>query len=347
MSYNELRKDYLLDRWVVIATERARRPVDFIKQRTPQPQNPSNCPLCPNNEHMTPPATLVYLPTSNGEIKRTKDEGDFRHKNWLIRSIPNLYPAFTPLKDSNIKTEIPESDNFGYAIGYHEVLIESPNHNDHPSNANLAQIELMINAYKDRLEDLSKKARVEYVQIFRNHGLEAGASQSHAHSQIITTPFTPTNVCQELATSKKYWDDHKQCLICDIIKSEVESPRYVIDNDHFIVITPYASVHPMEFWIIPKRHTPNFLDITQSETEALAKILKSSLKALKDLINDPPYNYGFHLAINKESQNYYHWHLEVYPTLAIWAGFEKSTGMYINTVKPETAALELKKALKQ
>jgi UDPglucose--hexose-1-phosphate uridylyltransferase len=346
MSYNELRKDYLLDRWVVIATERARRPLDFIKQRAPQPQNSSNCPLCPNNEHMTPPATLVYLPTSNGEIKKVKDEGDFRHKNWLIRSIPNLYPAFTPLKDSNIKTEISENDNFGYAIGYHEVLIESPNHNDHPSNADLAQIVLMINAYKDRLEDLSKKARVEYVQIFRNHGLEAGASQSHAHSQIIATPFTPTNVCQELAASKKYWDTHKQCLICDIIKSEAETPRYVIDNDHFIVIAPYASVHPMEFWIIPKRHTPNFLDITQSETEALAKTLKTSLKALKDLINDPPYNYGFHLALNRESQNYYHWHLEVYPTLAIWAGFEKSTGMYINTVKPETAASELKKALK-
>jgi UDPglucose--hexose-1-phosphate uridylyltransferase len=103
----------------------------------------------------------------------------------------------------------------------------------------------------------------------------------------------------------------------------------------------------MEFWIIPKRHTPNFLDITQSETEALAKILKSSLKALKDLINDPPYNYGFHLALNREAQNYYHWHLEVYPSLAVWAGFEKSTGVYINTIKPETAASELKKALKQ
>lgn len=347
MNYNELRKDYLLDRWVVIATERARRPMDFVKNNASQNQNAANCPLCPNNEHMTPPATLVYLPASEGKIKKDKDQGNFRHKNWLIRSIPNLYPAFTPLKDSTIKTEIFSSNNFGYAIGYHEVLIESPNHNDHPSNAQLTQIKLVIEAYKDRLIDLSKKAKVEYVQIFRNHGLEAGASQSHAHSQIIATPFIPSNISLELAASKKYWDKNKQCLICEIIKSEAKSPRFVMKNEHFLVITPYASTHLMEFWIIPTRHAPNFIDITESEAEALSRAMKTTLEALKDLINDPPYNYGFHLALNREAANHYHWHLEVYPALSKWAGFEKSTGIYINTIKPEIAALELKKALKQ
>jgi UDPglucose--hexose-1-phosphate uridylyltransferase len=112
-----------------------------------------------------------------------------------------------------------------------------------------------------------------------------------------------------------------------------------------VVIAPYASINPMEFWILPKKHEANPLSLTQTETRAFAKTLKATLKALKDLVNDPPYNYGIHLATNRDAENSYHWHLEVYPRLSTWAGFEKSTGTYINTVPPETAAAELKKAL--
>jgi UDPglucose--hexose-1-phosphate uridylyltransferase len=119
----------------------------------------------------------------------------------------------------------------------------------------------------------------------------------------------------------------------------------VLDSSHFAVFAPYASVHPLEFWILPKKHHANLLSLSQTEIKAFAETLKTSLKALKDLVNDPPYNYGFHLSINREAENYYHWHLEVYPQLSIWAGFEKNTGMYINTVKPETSAAELRKAI--
>ncbi len=343
MPYNELRKDYLLDRWVVIATERARRPVDFAKQKN-EPAKTSNCPLCAGNEHMTPPAVLVYLP-SNGGIRKDKDEGDFRHKNWIIRCIPNLYPAFTPPKEPADTEHIMESDSFGYAIGHHEVLVESPNHTDHPANASLPQLVHLINAYKDRLSELSTKPYVKYLQVFRNHGLEAGASLSHAHSQIIATPFIPKTVNDEMVASKTYWNNHKSCVFCDLIKQETQTPRFIAANEHFTVFAPYASVYPMGFWVVPKRHSPSFLDLTESETQAFAEILKITLTGLKDLVNDPPYNYGFHLAINKDAQEYYHWHLEVYPKLSIWAGFEKSTGMYINTVPPETAAAELKKTI--
>ena len=343
MPYNELRKDYLLNRWVVIATERARRPTDFARQKT-EPAKTTTCPLCPGNENMTPPATMVYL-RSNGEIHKDKEQGDFRHKNWLIRVIPNLYPAFAPPKESADTEQIMKSINFGHAIGHHEVLIESPNHTDHPADVELPQLIRLVNAYKDRLNDISAKPYVRYVQIFRNHGLEAGASLSHAHSQLIASPFVPTTVNQEQEASKTYFTDHKTCVFCDLIKQETRTQRFIADNAHFTVFSPYASVHPMEFWIIPKRHSMNILSLTAEETEAFAKTLKSTLKALKNLINDPPYNFGIHLSLNKENHDYYHWHLEVYPHLAIWAGFEKSTAMYINTVTPETAAQELKKAL--
>jgi UDPglucose--hexose-1-phosphate uridylyltransferase len=224
-------------------------------------------------------------------------------------------------------------------------LVESPCHDEHPADAELPQLVHVISAYVDRLRELSAKPYVRYVSIFRNHGLEAGASLSHAHSQIIATPFVPIIVEKEIAASKNFWNQHEKCVFCDIIERESKSPRLALDNARFVVLAPYASVHPIEFWILPKKHDTNLLDLTQTEKEAFAETLKASLKGLKDLVNDPPYNYAFHLSTNRDAENCYHWHLEVYPRLAIWAGFEKSTGVYINTVTPETAAAELRKAI--
>jgi UDPglucose--hexose-1-phosphate uridylyltransferase len=338
MTYNELRKDYLLDRWVVIATARSRRPTDFAKKDKPEPPKPtSNCPMEPGNEHMTPPATLIYLKTKNG-IKKTKDKDNERIKNWIIRVIPNLYPAFTPPQ-----TEITApTKTFDYApaIGHHEVLVESQHHNEHPAETSLGQLTHVINAYNDRLRELARKPYVKYVSIFRNHGLQAGASLSHAHSQIIATPFTPTIVKQEIMASKKHKQQHGTCVFCDIIKKERKSPRHIYENSDFTVFAPYASINPSEFWIFPKKHQTTPLQMTPTQVDNFALTLKTSLAALKHLLNDPPYNYGIHLTTNK-NESHYHWHLEVYPCLAIWAGFEKSTGMYINAVTPETAAESL------
>jgi UDPglucose--hexose-1-phosphate uridylyltransferase len=344
MVYNELRKDYLLNRWVVIATERSRRPTDFAKQKAALAQT-SVCPLCVGNEHMTPPAILLYL-KQNGEIKKDKDHNGMRSKNWVIRVIPNLYPAFAPPKDLADQAHIMKSEDFGYAVGHHEVLVESPNHDEDPADAELPQLEHLINAYIDRLRELAAKPYVKYVSIFRNYGREAGASLSHAHSQIIAMPTVPRTVEEEIAASKNFYEHHQKCVFCDIIEKETKSPRLILDNSSFVVFAPYASVHPLEFWILPKKHGVNILNLTDAEIEAFAATLKTSLKALKDLVNDPPYNYGFHLSINREAEDYYHWHLEVYPQLSIWAGFEKNTGMYINTVKPETSAEELRKAIR-
>lgn len=344
MPFNELRKDFLLDRWVVIATDRARRPTDFAKSRKEQaPQGV--CPMCPGNEQMTPPAVLVYL-KSNGEIVKDRDTDVLRHKNWLIRCVPNLYPAFAPPKQTADELDIMKSDVFGSAIGHHEVLVESPRHDTHPADAELPQLVHVVNGYIDRLGELSAKPYVKYVSIFRNHGADAGASLSHAHSQLIAMPYVPSIVDEEIGACMDFWSQHQHCFFSDLIERESNSQRLVVENGQFMVLAPYASVNPMEFWILPKRHQANPLNLTDSEKESFASTLKATLKALKDLVNDPPYNYGIHLSINKEDENCYHWHLEVYPRLSVWAGFEKSTGTYINTIPPETAAAELRKAIK-
>jgi UDPglucose--hexose-1-phosphate uridylyltransferase len=341
MTFNEVRKDYLLDRWVVIATERGRRPTDFAKQERQQAKA-AVCPMCAGNEHMTPPAVLVYF-KSGQRIRRTKDEDGFRHKSWLIRVIPNLYPAFSPPKGRISRKQIMKNENLVAAVGHHEVLVESPNHDEGPANAPISQLVHVINGYMDRLRELSVKPYVQYVSIFRNHGLEAGASLSHAHSQIIATPFVPKTVKEEMDASKKLWRQNKKCVFCDILKRERDGPRFVLENSKFMVFTPYASVNPMEFWVFPINHESSLLEMSQSETKTFAETLKTCLCRLKTLVNDPPYNYGFHIALDREAHDYYHWHLEVYPRLAIWAGFEKSTGVYINTMTPETAAESMRK----
>jgi UDPglucose--hexose-1-phosphate uridylyltransferase len=343
MVFNELRKDYLLNRWVVIAVERSRRPTDFAKPKMETVQK-SVCPLCPGNEHLTPPAVLLYL-KSNGEIVKDKDLEEFRHKNWLIRCIPNLYPAFAPPENSADAQRAMKNDNFGLAVGHHEVLVESPKHDDDPADTEISQLIHLTSGYIDRLRDLSEKTYVKYVSIFRNYGKEAGASLTHAHSQIIATPIVPRTIREELSAANDFWRKNGKCVFCNILEKESVGQRLISENSDFSVFSPYASVHPMEFWIFPKKHNSNLLDLSGPEIESFAGILKSSLKGLKDLVNDPPYNYGFHLSLDNDTKKYYHWHLEVYPQLSIWAGFEKSTGIYINTVLPETAAAELKRTI--
>ncbi|MGQ9544845.1 MAG: galactose-1-phosphate uridylyltransferase [Candidatus Bathycorpusculaceae bacterium] len=343
MLHNELRRDYLLNRWVVIATERGRRPTDFVKKER-QKGKTGVCPMCPGNEHMTPPAVLAYIKSGRG-IEKVKDGDGFRYKNWLIRCVPNLYPAFTPPKEGMKQKHFVKSENLGVAVGHHEVLVESPKHGEHPADAEIPQLTHVVNAYIDRLRELSAKPYVRYVSIFRNHGLEAGASLSHAHSQIIATPFTPKIVADEIEASRKFWNRNGNCVFCNIIEKENNGPRFVFENSKFLVFAPYASINPIEFWIFPKAHEAALLEMSNKEVETFAETLKKCFSGLKNLVNDPPYNFGFHQTTDKNAQKYYHWHLEVYPQLATWAGFEKSTGVYINTVTPENAAESLRKAI--
>ena len=318
MASNEVRKDYLLNRWVVIAKERKKRPIDFVKKDITQKQGV--CPLCPGNEHMTPPAVLVYL-SSNGEIRKERDQNGLRHKDWLVRVVPNAYPAFTPPNEENGITK--ESPAFARAVGHHEVIIESPCHDEHPGAARVSQLVHVINAYLDRLTALSGNSYVKHVSIFRNHGREAGASLSHAHTQLIATPFIPRILEEELEASKSFWTKNRGCLLCDVLAKEKEGPRFIWENSSFVVFAPWASVNPLEFWVMPKRHQSNMLSMSRSEVKDLAETMRVCLGGLRSLLNDPPYNFGFHILLSEDAKECYHWHLEVYPLVVYMGWFRK------------------------
>ena len=336
---NEFRKDYLLDKWVVIATQRKARPTDFVKKL--KEKGSEICPFCLGNEHMTPPAVLVYL-TSDGTLRKEYDRSNFRHKDWIVRCVPNLYPVFS-ISESE-QDVFNEESKVLRAIGYHEILIESPRHNEHLGLARISQLKHIINAYVDRMNCLYSKKYVRYVSIFRNHGQEAGASLSHAHSQITGTPLVPKILKEELHASKKAWMKNGECVFCSILRKEMKGPRFIWGDDQFLAFTPWASVHPFEFWIFPKEHQSTMNNMSQSTVDAFARSLRIGFGGLRSLLKDPPYNFGFHTTPCESAQDYYHWHLEVYPKLSIWAGFEKTNGIYISTISPEDAAKNLRKA---
>lgn len=337
---NEIRKDYLLNRWVILATERVKRPSDLRNVQSDETFDVKNCFFCPGNEEMTPPSFLMYTSSEKG-IKECSDSGKRRVRNWLIRCIPNLYPAVKPTGMMRLKAgKLHQRKD---ALGAHEVIIESPNHYEHPHNATIDQLELLVNAYIDRLQSLSHWG---YVSIFRNHKKEGGASLSHAHSQIIATSIIPKLILEEVNASKEYFQRTSTCPYCEILSVERKSSRFIYENNSFIAFAPWASIFPFEFWIIPIRHQQTLLQLCD-ERKDLAVALKTCFKGLAKTLRDPPYNYGFHIAPPKMKSKHYHWHLEVYPVLAVHAGFEKNFNMYINVIPPEVAAQSMRESIEE
>jgi len=338
----ELRKDPISERWVVVSTERGRRPTDFKpKDNDPNACASKNCPFCEGNEAKTPKEILSYR--SPGTADDTP--------GWQVRVMPNKFPALVVEGEVN-RSGIGLFDMMS-GIGAHEVIVESPCHGDTIPEMD-DHVEKILWAYKERIKDLEKDKRFRYVLVFKNYGDDAGASLSHSHSQLIATPITPTYVKMELTNAKKYFVEKERCIFCDLIRQELSfGERIVTENEHFVTFMPFASRFPFEVWLFPRKHYSSFRDLNQEETKSCARMLKDILKRLKKTLNDPPYNFVLHTAPNPISrpgrpdywgtiQYDFHWHIEIIPRLTIAAGFEWGSGLYINPTPPEEAAKYLR-----
>jgi UDPglucose--hexose-1-phosphate uridylyltransferase len=199
-------------------------------------------------------------------------------------------------------------------------------------------------AFRERVVDLKKDGRFQYILVFKNHGEAAGASLEHAHSQLIATPIIPIMVTEELAGSAAYYDRKERCVWCDIVRQERRERRRVIqDRDGFGVLAPFAPRFPFETWILPNRHRSAFEDSGVDELRALAGVLQEFLGRLNRVLNEPAFNFMLHTApLHESALDHFHWHLEVIPKLTQVAGFEWGSGFFINPVAPEAAALALR-----
>ena len=329
----ELRKDPITGRWVIISTERGKRPSDFVRDKV-QIKGGKSCPFCYGNESKTPP-----------EIQAYRADGSRRNSpGWTLRVVPNLYPALGIEGSLNRQGEGLYDKMNG--IGAHEVIIETPDHQATLATMPVQRVEEALWAYRDRILDLKKDHRFKYILIFKNHGEAAGASLEHTHSQLIALPVVPKRVIEEVEGAKAYFTYKERCVFCDILRQEEKSGvRVIAENADFMAVSPFAPRFPFETWILPRAHQSDFVESSKNEFERLAAILKDMLERLDRVLDHPAYNFVIHTSPVPESSNdYYHWHVEIMPKLTKLAGFEWGTGFYINPTPPEEAAKFLREA---
>jgi UDPglucose--hexose-1-phosphate uridylyltransferase len=322
----ELRKDPVIGRWVIVATERAKRPTTFVKSE--ERKSEGFCPFCPGNEVYTTPEVLSYRPATSQKDK----------PGWWVRVVPNKFPA---LQIEGQPRRVGEGmfDKMS-GIGAHEVVVETPDHHLTIADMPEEQVQEIIWAYRDRTVELHKDPRFRYILIFKNQGRDAGATLDHPHSQIIALPIVPKRVQEELGGANRYFDYKERCVFCDIIHQELkDNVRIVAENELFLSFLPFASRFPFETWVIPKQHECFFNDIQKNGVIALGKILRLTLRKIHLALQAPDYNYLIHtMPYENGPVPYYHWHIEIMPKLTKVAGFEWGTGFYINPTPPEEAA---------
>jgi UDPglucose--hexose-1-phosphate uridylyltransferase len=327
---SEYRQDPLSRHWVIIGTDRAGRPNEFLDQ--PPSRQPVPCPFCAGNEAQTPDAVAVYSQNGKG--------------SWLVRVVPNKYPALT-----TAGAVAPKSDPLGPSptdaipgFGQHEVLIESPRHVASISGLSALEAQTVFRAYRDRLRDLKATGQYAYVQIFKNVGPAAGASLEHVHSQLVALPGVPEVIRQELASSREYHARHGRELLADLIERELAAgERIACRTDNFVAFCPYASRFGYEVWIAPLAAQSRYEAVEDSKTGELGLLVRNVVGRIERATGQSAYNYFLHTQpFDTPDSDHYHWHLEIIPRLTKVAGFEWGTGCFINPYPPETAAAHLR-----
>ena len=305
---SEIRKDYIQEKYVIIAPRRGKRPHELKKQLEDKRRGKSDsCDFCPTIVNKVD--DLLTIGPRN---------------NWKVKVIRNIFPAVT--------YENPR------AYGTQEVVIDTPDHALELEDLSVESISELLRAYAIRTEELSKDNNIEYIIIFKNNGGRAGASIKHAHSQIFATKFLPPHLIDKSQRQQAYKLHNGTCVYCDVVKKEAKGSRLVYQDKNVIAFCPWASIYNYEVWILPKRHIDNITQLTKPERLSWAKILKRILKKIGKL--GLPYNFYFHQVINDEDQHLY---MKIVPRGSVWAGIEIGSGLVINPIPPEVAAPYYKK----
>lgn len=327
---SELRQDLVSGDWIVIASQRGKRPNQLIKKTKKREIAPkTGCPFedLQKSGHGEP--ILIY---------RDKKE------KWQIQIVNNKYPAF---RHQNKCVSIFKNGPYSVtqAIGHHDLVV-TRDHNKNFSRLSFEEALKVFESFRERYLMLLEDPCTSYVSIFHNWGPAAGASIYHPHYQIIAIPVIPPDVEHSLEGSRRFYKKHKKCVHCVMISQELKKKiRIIFQNKEAIAFAPFVSKEPFEVRIFPKKHLPYFENTPDRILADIVETLQFVLKKISKNMKDPDYNFFIHTAPIKDKRKYknYHWHIEVVPKTNIDAGFELSTGVEINSVDPDEAAKFLKK----
>jgi UDPglucose--hexose-1-phosphate uridylyltransferase len=316
--------------WVIIATERAKRPHDYIEPErhlTTETQTfyDPTCPFCPGGEEL------------DLEIERLPETGP-----WQTRVVSNKFPALS--REGQLTRTFDGVERCIFGLGYHEILVEHPRHNTTLALMTPAEIVAVLQTFYNRGWAITRDARMEQIIYFKNHGVRAGATLKHPHSQVIAVPVVPNNIRHRIEEARRYFDDNGECVYCAMVQDELEKGLRIVEvNDYFVAFVLYAAPSPFHIWIVPRQHSVSFLYAQKDELAGLAKILQHMLRRLYVGLRDPNYNMVIRTAPVKEiSNDYLHWYITIIPRLSRTAGFELGSGMFINPSLPEESAAFLR-----
>jgi len=330
----ELRRDPLLQRWVILASERGGRPIASGAHARPERDRPP-CPFCPGHEDETLPEIDAARPADT----RPDSPG------WRVRVVPNKYPALKP--------DAPELEDLAPLFerragqGHHEVIIEGEAHTRSVSEIPADRMQEAVSVYRERFRSLSTVPGLESAVLIKNVGVAAGASIEHSHSQLIATPLLPPALELELRAAAEWSRQRRECIWCSIIREErARRERVVFEEGRLIALCPWAARFPYETWILPRDHASHFERASDLEIAELAAGIQSVVGAVEASLEQPPYNYVLHSApFPSDARPDYHWRLSLLPRVTHAAGYEQATGLYINPLPPEAAAAELRARL--
>ncbi len=324
-----LRYDVTTNDWVIFAPERSRRPHDIQKAAVSDaPPADGPCPFCPGNENLAGP-----------EIYALRGGTPPNTPGWSVRVVPNRFPALR-IEEDHRRHEEGSVFRWMGGCGAHEVIIETPEHDRILAHQPVAHVEFILRTLQLRFNDLLRDARFQTIVIFKNHGEGAGTSLRHPHWQLIATPVVPHTLRRKHGAATEYFDQTGDCLYCVLLDEELASgQRLVAQNEHYAAIVPYAARVPFETWILPRTHQSSFGRVEPGRLGPLADLLRTVLRKLDTGLENPDFNLTINTAPRgDEDKRYFLWHLKILPRLTRPAGFEQGSGMYINTVLPESAA---------
>lgn len=319
---SELRLDLVSNDWVVIATGRARRPESFAQhKRIKEAVSPKDCPFC--HSQITEQGVRLRYDNPDG--------------SWNLLVVDNKYPAFSKGEELRQRTDGPNKVMDGF--GFHELII-TRDHKKQIAQFSQEEVKEVVNAYQSRYLDLMNQKFIKYISIFHNHGQEAGASVAHPHSQLIAIPVIDPNLRGSLEGAERYFQENQKCVYCTMIDWDMkDGGRIIYENEKFVVLSPFAPIVSFEVRVYPKEHLPYFEKMNEKEKDLFAEALGLALNKIYQGLKDPAYNFYIHTApCNAGNYSHYHWHLNILPKTAIWAGFELCAGIEISTIEPEKAA---------
>jgi UDPglucose--hexose-1-phosphate uridylyltransferase len=329
---SEFRQDPMTGVWTLVAPDRRDRPRDFQRARE-WDADVGECPLCAGHEDSTPP--------SKQEARLHGTEG------WSIRVVDNKFPALSAPGDQYGPDELDAPAPYRAVTGFggHEVVVETPTHDEGLADYHAGHLRLLVDVYIDRLEVWRLDGRVAHTLVFRNWGKAAGASLAHAHSQVAALPRVPEAVISEMGNFSTHHSSTGRCLLCDAVASDDAGGRTVHADGPIVLQSPFAAATPYALRITSRECAATVTSLDDESRDSLARILGLTARLLREHLHDPAFNLILHVApyrLTEMAVLPYHWHIDVVPRMSGLAGFELGSGEFINVVDPDDAAESLR-----